>query len=187
MTKYPGKNRQISTRARNQAFSESEGVFWNQNFCSFLAERCLQEEKSPEIHPQLAESLQQMERASFTLFPEDNVNCSPWRERDLPTHLRKLRFQPQDIHRAAPEAVRERERERAGGRSEKKKEEEKKREGGGALAVESGRESTANVQPKQSNSRQRNALHRWRNRDVCFVFSFLMKTINILLSSATFN
>lgn len=66
----------------------------------------------------------------------------------------------------------ERERERAGGRSEKKKEEEKKREGGGALAVESGRESTANVQPKQSNSRQRNALHRWRNRDVCFVFSF---------------
>lgn len=59
-------------------------------------------------------------------------------ERDLPTHLRKLRFQPQDIHRAAPEAVRE--RVSGGG---KKGEEEKKREGGGALAVESGRESTA--------------------------------------------
>lgn len=99
---------------KNRVFSESGGVF-----CCVSAERCLQEEKSPEIHPQPAESLQQMERASFTLFPEDNVNCSPWRERALPTHLR---FQPQDIHKAAPEAVRERERERKGRKRRKERE-----------------------------------------------------------------
>lgn len=57
-------------------------------------------------------------------------------------------------------------RERAGG-LRKKKEEEKKREGGGALAVESGRESAANVQPKHTNSRQINTLHIDGETGVC--------------------
>lgn len=133
--------------SRNQAFSEFEGVLWNQNLCWFFRLNIVFSFCSRRRNPK--KSIHSWLRASNRWW-ELHLHSFPRTtflvlhgERNLPTHLRKLRFQPQEqLRRLCERESKRSEGKKRGGREEK-------RGRGSASGVIRAREHCyANVQPK---------------------------------------